>query len=414
MFPWQEILQLVISGTLTVFTETLFWMIMALVGYQYWQMRKTQKRMFGVYSYSLTRQVATAGLYGTLGGLLASFLLTAAGVTLNQLGLSYIWPVAMVLMVINMRFLCFAYAGGLVALSNVLFGWPVVNVPQVLALVAILHITESLLIAVSGRCSSAPLILKRPNGQLVGAFSLQNFWPLPLVLLAAVAVPLGGASPGMIHMPDWWPLLPVGIAPPDGKGWIYMMLPVVAALGYTDMAVSSQPAARRLKSAWHLGLYSMVLLTLALLSVKFPALQVVAALVSPLGHELLIQIDSRQELQGKPIFVPPEKGVMVLETVDRSPGRKAGLRPGDIIYSLGGRPVNSGYELGEALAYAPPRFVVECLRAGKIILRDLQFGDEGRQLGVILVPQGGEPYYVELTTERFGLIDWLKAKIKRR
>ena len=283
MFPWQEILQLIIRGTVAVFFESLFWMILALVGYQYWQMRKTQKRMFGVYGYSLIRQIAIAAMYGAIGGILASFLLTVVGVTLNQLGLNYIWPVALVLLLINMRFLCFAYAGGLIAIANVLFGWPEINVPQVLSLVAILHITESFLIAISGRSSAVPLILKRPDGQIVGAFSLQNFWPLPLVLLAAVAVPLDQVGQGILSMPDWWPLLPSGVTPAEGEDLLHLMFPVVAALGYSDMAVASRPYERRRKSALHLAVYSAALLALAMLSVKFTWLQIVAALLSPVG-----------------------------------------------------------------------------------------------------------------------------------
>ncbi|MDF2569870.1 MAG: hypothetical protein K0R55_1474, partial [Sporomusa sp.] len=205
MFPWSDILLLIVRGALGILGDFNFWLILALVGYQYWQMQKRQQQMFGVYNYTLTQQMMLAGVYGLIGGIAGSFLLTLVGITLNQLGLSYIWPVALALMLINMRFLCFAYAGGLVALSNVLFGWPEVNVPQVLALVAVLHITESLLIAISGGYSAMPMIIKKEDGRLVGAFSLQNFWPLPLVILAAVAVPAETVPGGIIKMPEWWP-----------------------------------------------------------------------------------------------------------------------------------------------------------------------------------------------------------------
>ncbi len=413
MFPWQEILQLIIRGTVAVFFESLFWMILALVGYQYWQMRKTQKRMFGVYGYSLIRQIAIAAMYGTIGGILASFLLTVVGVTLNQLGLNYIWPVALVLLLINMRFLCFAYAGGLIAIANVLFGWPEINVPQVLSLVAILHITESFLIAISGRSSAVPLILKRPDGQIVGAFSLQNFWPLPLVLLAAVAVPLDQVGQGILSMPDWWPLLPSGVTPAEGEDLLHLMFPVVAALGYSDMAVASRPYERRRKSALHLALYSAALLALAMLSVKFTGLQIVAALLSPLGHEFLIQMDNRRELGGKPYFVRPPRGVMVLETIQGSLAQRAGMRSGDILLSIEEHPVNSNIDLGTALYFAPDRFVLTFQRGSDLLHAEIEFTAGFRQLGVIPVPQGDEPVFVELASERFGLLDWVKTKFRR-
>lgn len=414
MFPWQEIIQLIVRGMFAVFFESFFWMILALVGYQYWQLRKTQERMFGVYGHSLVRQIVIAALYGIMGGLLASLLLTVVGVTLNQLGLNYIWPVALGLMLINMRFLCFAYAGGLVAVANVLFGWPEVNVPQVLSLVAILHITESFLIAVSGRSSAAPLILKRPDGRVVGAFSLQNFWPLPLVLLAAVSVPLGEFEQGMLSMPDWWPLLPSGITPAAGEDLLHLMFPVVAALGYSDMAISSRPIERRRRSALHLAAYSAALLALALLSAKFTWLQIAAALLSPLGHEFLIQMDNRREMGGKPFFVPPAQGVMVLETVHNSAAQRAGVRSGDILLSIEEHPVNSNYDLGTALYHAPARFILTFQRGSQVKHAEIEFMEGKRQLGVIPVPQGDEPVFVELAGDRFGLADWLKTKFRRR
>jgi hypothetical protein len=411
VFPWQDILRFILGGALSVYFEPLFWLVLALVGYQYWQMQRNQQRMFGVAGYSLPSQLLLAAFYGTVGGVLGSFLLTVVGINLQRLGLSYIWPVALLLMAINMRFLCFAYAGGLVALSKALFGWPDVHVPQVLALVAVLHITESVLIAVSGRYSAMPLILRQPGGRLVGAFSLQNFWPLPLVLLAAVAVPGGGEVSGdMINMPDWWPLLPLGVEPPAGHQWVYAMLPVVAALGYSDIAVASSPGVRRRQSAFHLALYSIVLLGLALLSEQYVWLQVIAALASPLGHELLIQWDNRREMAGIPRYVPPERGLMVLDTVPDTPARKLGLQPGDILISMSGMPLNSGYDLAAAVAYAPLEFGLEIVRSGQVTRRQVKFGSGERKLGVILVPEGHEQHYVEVTKDQFFIWEWLKKK----
>lgn len=435
MFPWPELLLLIIRGSLDVVKDTNFWIVLALVGYQYWQMQKRQRQMFGVYNYSLTRQIAMAGVFGLIGGIAGSFFLTIIGVTLNRLGLNYIWPVALVLMMINMRFLCFAYAGGLVALSHVLFGWPEVNVPQVLSLVAVLHITESLLIAISGGYSAVPMIIKKgvytrerlfynstsdepmaggkEESRLVGAFSLQNFWPLPLVVLAAVAVPTGSTPDGILKMPSWWPLLPMPQEPPEGASWVYIMAPVVAALGYSDMAIASLPQQRRRISALHLAGYSILLLTLAVLSVKYTWLQAIAAVLSPVGHEFLIQRDNRREMEQPPRFVPPPYGLMVLDTVSDSPAAKM-LKPGDIIINLGGMPVNSKFDLAAAISQASETFNLEFERAGKKVLATSKFKNGERRLGVILVPEGDEQVYAEMVTERYGLIDWLKDKWKNR
>jgi hypothetical protein len=410
MFPWQEIMRLSIGGVIAAYFEPIFWMIIALVAYQYWQLQKSQKRMFGVCGFSLTQQVMLAVLLGSIGGILGSFLLTLVGINVDQLGLAYIWPVAILLMMINMRFLCFAYAGGLVALSKVLFGWPMVDVSQVLVLVAVLHITESILIGISGYYGSMPVILRRKNGQLVGAFNLQNFWPLPLFLMSAVAIPELKVPESVLGMPDWWPLLPVQGVLPEGHIWMYAMVSVVAALGYTDIAVASSPQIRRRKSSLHLGLYSIVLLTLALLSVHYKWLQAVAAMVSFLGHEMLIQLDSRQELESPPRYVPPVEGLMVLDTVVDTPAQKNGIKTGDTLLKLHNMAINTKEQLAEAISLAPAAFVVEILRNGKIIERKIIFSNGQRMLGVILVPEGNELYYVQLTEDTF----WLWEKVKKR
>jgi hypothetical protein len=409
MFPWQEIIRLSIGGVIAAYFEPIFWMIIALVAYQYWQLQKSQKRMFGVCGFSLTQQVMLAVLLGSIGGILGSFLLTLVGINVDQLGLAYIWPVAILLMMINMRFLCFAYAGGLVALSKVLFGWPMVDVSQVLVLVAVLHITESILIGISGYYGSMPVILRRKNGQLVGAFNLQNFWPLPLFLMSAVAIPELKVPESVLGMPDWWPLLPVQGVLPEGHIWMYAMVSVVAALGYTDIAVASSPQIRRRKSSLHLGLYSIVLLTLALLSVHYKWLQAVAAMVSFLGHEMLIQLDSRQELESPPRYVPPAEGLMVLDTVVDTPAQKNGIKTGDTLLKLHNMAINTKEQLAEAISLAPAAFVVEILRNGKIIERKIIFSNGQRMLGVILVPEGNELYYVQLTEDTF----WLWEKVKK-
>ena len=394
--PWLEIIKLIFVTTVAVFLEPLFWGILAIIAYQYWQLQKQQLAMFGVPGVSIGRQVKWAMLYGTIGGLMGSLVLTLVGVNLDRMGFLYIWPLAIFLMLINMRFLCFAYAGGIVAVVSALTGWPDVDVPQVLALVAALHVTESMLIAISGRYGAAPVILKHGD-RLVGAFNLQNFWPLPLVVLSTVAMKTGALPEGVFHTPDWWPLLPLGIEPPAGFEWVYVMMPVVAALGYTDVAITTTPAGRRRRSALSLALYSLSLLAMALLAAKFAWLKLPAALLSPLGHEYLVRRDNRLELEGKPRYISPERGVMVLEAIDGGVARQLGVRTGDILLDFADFPVNRGADLSYAIEWAPPLFEIVLMRNGQEMKLAGRFPPGQRMLGIILVPEGHETYYVTMT-----------------
>jgi hypothetical protein len=410
--PWFDLLQLLVLTMLTVLMEPLFWGIMALVTHQYWQMQRNQLSMFGVSGTPLSRQVIWALVFGTVGGLLGSVVLTLVGVNIERMGFEYIWPLAIFLALINLRFLCFAYAGGIVAIANALFGWPNVDVPQVLALVAALHVTESVLIAISGRYGATPVIIKHGD-RLVGGFNLQNFWPLPLVVLATVAMQTGALPEGVFHTPDWWPLLPLGIEPPAGSEWVYVMMPVVAALGYADVVVSSTPEQRRRHSAISLAFYSLSLLAMALLAAKFAWLKLPAALLSPLGHEYLVRRDSRMELAGIPRYVPPEKGVMVLETIEGGIARQMGLRTGDIVLDLSGMPTDRGGALAYAIDWAPPLFELKVLRDGQEMLLAGRFPPGPRLLGMILVPEGHETYYVTMQSGSDGPLVRLFQRVRR-
>ena len=410
--PWFDLLQLLVLTMISVLVEPLFWAVMALVTHQYWQMQRSQVSMFGVAGTPISRQVKWALFYGTVGGLLGSVVLTLVGVNIERMGFQYIWPLAIFLALINLRFLCFAYAGGIVAIANALFGWPNVDVPQVLALVAALHVTESVLIAISGRYGATPVIIKHGD-RLVGGFNLQNFWPLPLVVLATVAMQSGALPEGVFHTPDWWPLLPLGIEPPAGSEWVYVMMPVVAALGYADVAISSTPEQRRRHSAISLALYSLSLLAMALLAAKFAWLKLPAALLSPLGHEYLVRRDSRMELAGKPRYVPPETGVMVLDTIEGGIARQMGLRTGDIVLDLSGMPTDRGGALAHAIDWAPPLFELKVLRDGQEMLLSGRFPPGLRQLGIILAPEGHETYYVTMQSGSDGPLVRLIRRVGR-
>jgi membrane-associated protease RseP (regulator of RpoE activity) len=248
---------------------------------------------------------------------------------------------------------------------------------------------------------------------MVGAFSLQNLWPLPLVLMVAVILPEGRALGATLSMPDWWPLVPVQLAPGAGHILMYEMMPVVAALGYGDVAVSSMPGKRRHKSAQHLAYYSVILLGLSLLSVHMHWLAPLAALLSPLGHEFLIQWDNRSELEKTPRFVPPESGIMVLDTLAKAPAQRAGIRAGDVLLELDTQAVNSRTELETALNNAPAECKVVIKRDLRSMPLAVNFEGHSRLLGIITVPEGNEPYYIEISTERFMLWDRLKKLLQR-
>ncbi len=91
-------------------------------------------------------------------GLLGSLLLVLAGIRAEALPAGYMLALTMVLALAQPRFICLAYSGSLLCFSSLLFGWPALEVPQVMGLVAILHLVESALVALSGSRGGRPVL----------------------------------------------------------------------------------------------------------------------------------------------------------------------------------------------------------------------------------------------------------------
>lgn len=325
----------IMSSLANVFTEWVFWLVVGLVALQYRHIAAARDSLFGVVTSRVWPDILAAVAYGTIGGLVGSILIVTVGLSLNGSSLLYLWPIAVLLMFINPRFLCFAYAGGVLSLSNLIFGFPSLNIVQVLALVAVLHMVESALILVSGHLGAVPAYFRTPGGRLVGGFNLQKLWPIPIVVLSVAGSPISFSS-----MPGWWPLLKTTFS--GGPEYLaYGLIPVVACLGYGDLAISHNPNRKSRLSALYLGIYSIILLFLSFLSQYLRPAAFIAALFSPLGHELVIFLGKELELKGKPLYVPTDKGVRVLDVLVDTPFWRAGVRSGDVILSINGREISS-------------------------------------------------------------------------
>jgi len=81
-------------------------------------MTKTSFYLLGTPGESPWRLTLSAALFGILGGFLGSCLLILIGISVNEIGGIYLLLTALGLMLIQQRFLCFAYAGGVLSLSS--------------------------------------------------------------------------------------------------------------------------------------------------------------------------------------------------------------------------------------------------------------------------------------------------------
>ena len=126
-------------------------------------------------------------------------------------------------------------------------GFPKIDVAGLMGLISVLHFVESILIYFAGYINASPVYVKDEKRGILGGFSLQEFWPVPIMLLTIIV----GDFPSMdvVKMPDWWPLIRPSEHILQNSQAIFLMFPIVAALGYGDIALTTTPKKRCRSSA---------------------------------------------------------------------------------------------------------------------------------------------------------------------
>jgi len=450
-----EITQMFLTTFLIALFMPIFWIVLFLVYLQYRRQLATEKRLFGRPINHIGKQMLYSIGLGIVGGLVASVILVFLGLSLEQIGLYFIWPVALLLLLINPRYLCFSYAGGIVAVIVLLFRHFIVvvfpgltqtvivesllriHIPALLVLIGLLHLIEAIMIYLGGHWGSSPIYLKKDSGKVIGAFALQRFWPIPLVALMVSVV----AQPDIVgvSMPEWWPILQSTIQPGLGQSLQYAVIPVAAGLGYADMALSSTPRDRSAFSAKWLTVYSVVLLFIAIGSEYMSWLILPGVLFAPLGHELLILYGNKKEESLTQRYIHGDSGVALMMVLPGTAAQKAGLAEDDLIIKVNRQAVIDSRDLIQKIEESYFMVLLDGLRKGEpfslVLNKRLNEEAEGGDLlpggintassysrlhhcaaiGFIPVPDPNSPVYLEIRKSDLpGRLRRLKNKIVKR
>lgn len=412
MFPFVDLMIMILRSLISVFINPLFWVVLFLVYSQYKRSCGLEEKMLGRLRYSVWDRLASSTLTGLAGGLIGSIVMVVVGVTLDNTGILYVWVIAIMLMMFNPRYMCFSYAGGIVSLASLMFGFPKIDVSALMAIVAILHLVESVLIYFNGYKHSIPVYMEDKRYGVIGGFNLVRFWPIPIIIMTAIS---GQVVPGeTIPMPDWWPLLKAMGLEGSAENIIYLMLPVVAALGYSDIAITETPEYKSRSSAVKLLCYSIVLLAISVASSYQKPLQWVAAILGPGLHELLIIISKKMQKRGNPLYVPSDRGIRILDVLPESPAEKMGITRGDIIYRINDKDVNKEENIEEILSYYPTYMWVDAiaLDGERRTYEYSQYPVGVGRLGVMVVPRDGNVPVAAV--EALSPIKRLLKKFKKR
>jgi len=159
-------INILLLGFINIFkiiTNPIYWIMMIFIGFQYKKLYRIEKKILGINKISFFKNLIKSSIMGLIGGFIASTIMLSLGITVNTYEFKYIIMLALILVIVDVRFICFAYSGGIVALFSLLFNIPKVNISSILSIVAVLHIVESILIYIDGDSFKIPLIIEK-NG----------------------------------------------------------------------------------------------------------------------------------------------------------------------------------------------------------------------------------------------------------
>lgn len=373
----------------------IFTVVFLMIYNQYNKISKMEQRMFGLNRSTPLKETVVSMGYGLLGGILASFIFVFLGITLSSTGIVFLWLIAILLSFFHPRFLCFSYSAGVISVLSLVFGVPEIDIPSVMGLVAVLHLVEAVLIYFNGSRNASPIYIKHNNGNVVGGFSLHRFWPVPFATVIAT-VGFNTSLEGAVTMPEWWPLLAPNLVIPPEYALLFAVWPVIAGLGYSDLALTSSPVVKTGHTARNLALYSLALLGLAVLANHYSYLALLPALFAPLAHEWIIHKGLEREYKLEPLFTYPE-GVMVLDVYPGSPAEEMGLQSGDVILKINGIDITSSRQL---LVEMTPWLIDPILEVENKITnskkRIVNYRGKLPPLGIIPVPHVNQGVYMAM------------------
>ncbi|MFC4776067.1 PDZ domain-containing protein [Paenibacillus sp. GCM10023252] len=394
-----ELLRMAGHAALGLLAQPFYYIAVLFIILQYTRQTRLERQLFHVRLHIWPRLLVRTLIAGLAVGVFLSVAGIFLGSALSGSAVIWLWSTAAVLMLLRIRYLCFAYSAGLLGLMQWGFGFTSLaergdwlgrlfasldglDVAGLLMLVAVLHLAEALLVARQGDKLATPLFLEGKRGKLVGGYMLQGFWPVPLLML----VPMEGGSTAAL---PWTPLF----GPDWSQGWSIIALPMI--IGFSELTRSMLPKDKARHAAKGLVVYSVILAGAALLAWWQPVLLPAAAVVALMLHEGMVWLSMRKEAQSTPFYVNDERGLRILGIVPGTPAEAMGLVPGEIMHKVNGQKVRSKESLHDALQVnsAFSKLEVYNLEGQLKFVSRARYAGEHHQLGVILSPDEQANYY---------------------
>ncbi|KAB7706488.1 PDZ domain-containing protein [Bacillus aerolatus] len=279
-------------------------------------------------------------------GLLLSIAAIASGLTLPLELLNFIAAVTIILSVGGFRLLSPAWTIGLSLLifavsektGYTFIPYDGLSLSKILmtmaVLLALLLITEGLLMFKRGWQGTSPRLAESPRGLNVGVQFAQRLWLVPVFLV----LPAGDLTSPW----PWWPVISIG-----AETYAFIWFPFL--VGFAQLIKSTLPELAVKATGKNIITVGVITLLLAVAAYWVPLLAVASAAFAFISRIWISRRHYAYERNRHYFFTPQPKGVMILGILPHTPAKKMDLKIGEIIYKVNNMEVNTYTEFYEAL-----------------------------------------------------------------
>ncbi|AZN38475.1 PDZ domain-containing protein [Paenibacillus albus] len=413
-----QLLRLAGSAAAGLLLSPFYYVAVLLIMLQYMRQTRLERKLFSVRLRAWPNQLIRTMLAGLAVGVVMSLAGLFLGVTITGEAVLWMWGTAAVLVIVRVRYLCFAYSVGLLGVLQWIIGWTpladrtdwlgsaavslaALDIPGLLVLVALMHLAEALLVRWQGDRFATPLFLEGKRGKIVGGYTLQGYWPVPMLML----VPAAAGSGTDLSLP-WSMLLDSGVNWSSGL----TMIGFPMMIGFSELTRSLLPAAKARSASKGLLIYGLGVGIIAVLASFWTPLTLAAALGALLLHEALVAISYFTEESSSPYYVHTDEGLRVLAVIPGTPAEAMGIQTGEILHKVNGVKVRTKEELYAALHVNSAFCKLEVLNhEGQIkFVQRARYAGEHHQLGVVLSPDDKADVYAVASPA--SLFDLLRQK----
>lgn len=358
-----------------------------------------QKMIIGEPLYSPFELTISQLVLGIFAGIFASVIMSYLGIIYyGTEAIEILFMTSIFLAIFSPKFICFSYSaailGALSIILTILYQntgvgentFLRVDIPSLIATVAVLHFVEGILIIIDGKRGSIP-VFRKVGKEIQGGFAFKRYWTVPVALFiminTSLITDLGATEP----MPNWWPIIKTSIPIEILKKSVVALIPFYGMLGYKSNTFTQTKNQKTLISGLFVITYSVALFLVAQLAHINIFFQVLAVVFTPVGHELMLRIQTYFEGTMEARYVS-RNGVMVLEVSPNSIGRALGIESEDIIVEMNEEEVKTEEDISRILNYKPETVFFKVRNSkGEVRKTNKHPYQKGKvALGILIVP----------------------------